>query len=232
MILWIKEFLKDRPVHVLVNGSKSNDTVLNIGVPQGCVPSPFLVSNEMTCNGNGLTLLKHADDMAPVACLTDEDSLTTYRQCVNTMALWFKNSALELYIPKTISPPPLVSAAPIRQPFRSTSSRKENMQELVFFIRLIRNFAICRTSGIMTCTVERHVMRPLFGFFSCFLFTGRVSKQGPKSLANKAPNVHPNLPFLPAFRTVVALLLPSLKEMRAIIFGYTVLVLRSVKINS
>ena len=104
LTLWIKEFLKDRPQHVRVNGFKSTNAILNTGVPQGCVLSPVLFSiytNEITCSSNGLKLVKYADDMALVANLTDDDSLSTYKQYVNTMDLWFKRSSLELNITKT-----------------------------------------------------------------------------------------------------------------------------------
>ena len=37
LILWIRDLLQDQPHHVVVNGFKSKDTILNTGVPPGCV---------------------------------------------------------------------------------------------------------------------------------------------------------------------------------------------------
>ena len=37
LILWIRDLLQDQPHHVVLNGFKSKDTILNTGVPPGCV---------------------------------------------------------------------------------------------------------------------------------------------------------------------------------------------------
>ena len=104
LTLWIKEFLKDRPQHVKVQGATSTNVILNTGVPQGCVLSPILFSiytNEITCSINGFKLFKYADDLALVAKMTDESTLSKYTQYINEMALWFKESSLQLNISKT-----------------------------------------------------------------------------------------------------------------------------------
>ncbi len=44
IIHWIRDFLSDRPQRVLVNGSVSDEIVLNTGAPQGTIFSPFLFS--------------------------------------------------------------------------------------------------------------------------------------------------------------------------------------------
>ena len=59
------------------------------------------LSYDPTCKINGLKLFKYADDMALVANLTDEHTLSTYRQYVSAMALLFKESLLQLNISKT-----------------------------------------------------------------------------------------------------------------------------------
>ena len=41
LMLWIKEFLRNRPQHARVHCVTSTNTILNTGVPQGCV-FPFL----------------------------------------------------------------------------------------------------------------------------------------------------------------------------------------------
>ncbi len=61
LVLWIKDFLKDRPQHVRVDGFKSRNIVLNTEIPQGWVLSPILFSIYT------LSLFKYADDMALVA---------------------------------------------------------------------------------------------------------------------------------------------------------------------
>lgn len=50
------------------SGFKSSSVVKITGVPQGCVLSLILFSffiykNEITCNSDGLTLIKYADDI-------------------------------------------------------------------------------------------------------------------------------------------------------------------------
>lgn len=87
-----------------MHGFKSSSIIVNTGVPQGCVLSPILFSiytNEIKCDINGMPLLKYADDTALVASMTDEQSLVTYRQYIDTRVLWFQESSLKLNISKT-----------------------------------------------------------------------------------------------------------------------------------
>ena len=44
LVLWIRDFLRDRPQRVCVNGYLSEEVVLNSGAPQRCVLSPMLFS--------------------------------------------------------------------------------------------------------------------------------------------------------------------------------------------
>ena len=104
LILWIKDFLQDRSQHVVVNGFKSKNVILNTGVPQGCVLSPILFSiytNNITNNNSDIPLFKYADDMALVANIKDHSSLAAYYQQVNALMQWIKESSLELNISKT-----------------------------------------------------------------------------------------------------------------------------------
>ena len=81
IVLWVRAFLRDWPQAVCVNSVKSNELILNTGAPQGCVLSPILFSiyiNEIMSNTTTLTLIKFADDMALVARLKDEQSLSSY----------------------------------------------------------------------------------------------------------------------------------------------------------
>ena len=77
-ILWIKDFLCDRPQHVFLNGFRSSQIVLKTGLSQGCVLSPILFSvytNDITCTAEGMSLIKYAEDMALVAQITDLEAL-------------------------------------------------------------------------------------------------------------------------------------------------------------
>ena len=104
LILWTRSFLCDRPQRVIVNGVLSNEIVVNTGAPQGCTLSPLLFSvytNEMTCDDEFLTLIKFADDMALIARLIDEHSLSAYFDFIDKIATWFDESFLALNITKT-----------------------------------------------------------------------------------------------------------------------------------
>ena len=105
LILWIRSFLCDRPQRVcLGKGCFSNELVLNTGAPQGCVLSPLLFSiytNEATNNNSILTLIKFADDMALVARLVDEHSLSQYFLYIDSLIHWFDASFLVLNAQKT-----------------------------------------------------------------------------------------------------------------------------------
>ena len=104
LILWIRDFLTDRPQHVFLNGFKSSTMVLKTGLPQGCVLSPILFSvytNNISCSREGMTLLKYADDMALVAHMSDSQALQQYQQEVHALAQSFSERSLELNILKT-----------------------------------------------------------------------------------------------------------------------------------
>ena len=81
LILWIKDFLKDRPQHMLSNGFTSSTLTLKTGLTRGCVQSPILFTaytSTITSSSKAVTLFKYADDMALVAHLTDTQTLTQY----------------------------------------------------------------------------------------------------------------------------------------------------------
>ena len=100
LILFIYNFLSNRPQEVNANGIFSKELVLNTGVPQGCLLSPtlfFLYTNEMQLNDD-VKMFKFADDMAPVGLLTNEATLSTYYQRFETLGDWCKDSFLELNV--------------------------------------------------------------------------------------------------------------------------------------
>ena len=55
----------------------------------------------MTCDDEVLKLVKFADDMALVARLTDETSLSQYFDFIKNIVTWFKDSSLMLNTKKT-----------------------------------------------------------------------------------------------------------------------------------
>ena len=104
LVLWIKQFLCDRPQRVSLNGIRSDELIVNTGAPQGCVLSTILFSvytNEVVFTNALLTLVKLADDMALVARLQDENSLGEYFLQLDRLNSWFKESFLDLNISKT-----------------------------------------------------------------------------------------------------------------------------------
>ena len=87
LVLWIRQFLCDRPqrvslnAHMLVKPVLSDEMVVNTGAPQGCFLSPVLFSlctNDIRYHDPVLILLKYADYMAFVGCLKDEFSISQY----------------------------------------------------------------------------------------------------------------------------------------------------------
>ena len=70
-----------------------------------CVLSPILFSiytNEIISNTTTLTLIKFAGDMALVARLKDEQSLSSYFNFIGHLISWFDESYLKLNLKKTI----------------------------------------------------------------------------------------------------------------------------------
>ena len=60
-----------------------------------------IYTNKMTCDNEVLTLIKFADDMALVARLTDENTLSQYFDFINKIDFLFYESFMKLNISKT-----------------------------------------------------------------------------------------------------------------------------------
>ena len=104
LILVIRDFLRERPQRVCLNGFLSDSTVLSTGCPQGCCLSPILFSiytDFMKCNTNFTFLLKFADGMALVGLLKEEESLSSYFEQANMLIKWCEDSFLHLNVKKT-----------------------------------------------------------------------------------------------------------------------------------
>ena len=104
IILTIRDFLRERPQRVCINGTFSDTIVTNTGCPQGCCLSPTLFSiytDFMKCNTDFTSLFKFADDMALVGRLKNEDSIACYFNQASLLARWCEESYLHLNITKT-----------------------------------------------------------------------------------------------------------------------------------
>ena len=100
---WIMDFLTNRPQHVRSGHTCSSTITLNIGVPQGCVLSPFLYSLYTHdckpvhgCN----SIIKFADDTTVIGLISDNDE-TAYREEVQHLATWCADNNLLLNTSKT-----------------------------------------------------------------------------------------------------------------------------------
>ncbi len=137
LILWIREFLRERPQRVCINKIFSDCLVLNTNVPQGCVLSPLLFSlytNELQCNSKNLSLIKYADDMALVAGLQDA-RCPSYSQHINQITTWFEHSFLDLNVSKTkeMYLGERIGAEGTGSIFRPVSMRGEGMVQVTEF---------------------------------------------------------------------------------------------------
>ena len=98
LVLWIRDFLRERLQRVCVNGYLSEEAVLNAGVPQGCVLPPMLFSintNHMNLQTAVACLFKFADDMTLVGLQLNEDYLATYFSHVSLLNEWCEESFLK-----------------------------------------------------------------------------------------------------------------------------------------
>lgn len=88
LCLWIKDFLTNRPQHVLMGTSTSSTIILNTGVPQGCVLKPVLYTlytHECVATHGSNTLIKFADDTTIVGLINNDDE-APYREEVQALA--------------------------------------------------------------------------------------------------------------------------------------------------
>ncbi len=99
LVLWIKDFLADRPQRVYVQGTMSDEVILNTGVPQGCVLSPALFSmyiNKMQICESNFSLFKYADDMAMVGLMVRGrgELERAYFEHIDRLVAWCEESAV------------------------------------------------------------------------------------------------------------------------------------------
>ncbi|KAI4892922.1 hypothetical protein NFI96_001303 [Prochilodus magdalenae] len=100
---WVLDFLTNRPQSVRIHNLTSSTTILSTGSPQGCVLSPLLftlLTYDCSPIHPGCHIVKFADDMAVVGCITNSDE-SGYRQEVEHLEGWCRKSNLCINVKKT-----------------------------------------------------------------------------------------------------------------------------------
>ncbi len=100
---WIQDFLTGRPQVVKVGQYTSNSITLNIGAPQGCVPSPLLYSlytHDCVSSHRSTSIIKFADDTVVLGLISNNDE-TAYLDEVERLASWCQDNCLSLNVSKT-----------------------------------------------------------------------------------------------------------------------------------
>lgn len=100
---WIKDFLTNRTQCVRISHHSSPSSILNTGLPQGCVLSPALYSlftHDCSPSHNSNTFIKFADDTTIVRLISDNNE-TAYREEVQTLSVWCRDNDLNLNTKKT-----------------------------------------------------------------------------------------------------------------------------------
>ena len=106
---WIESFLKDRIQIVQIRGAngtfKSNEVIVNVGVPQGSTIAPLLFilfTNYITANVNNGSLTLFADDTTHFISSNKEEIVQISRTAVLELEDWCVNNDLFLNKSKTI----------------------------------------------------------------------------------------------------------------------------------
>jgi len=102
-ILWIFDYLSNRPQFVKINEFLSNTVFTNTGCPQGTVLSPYLFSlytSDSRESHELCTLTKYADDTALTGMIFNDDH-SFFIEAVNRFVEWCDLNYLELNVSKT-----------------------------------------------------------------------------------------------------------------------------------
>ena len=103
LLLWISNYLTQRPQYTKIGNTISNTIFTNTGAPQGCVLSPLLFSlytNDCRSSFSNCTILKYADDTVIIGKISNNDH-TNYTEQVNNFAEWSHRNFLKLNVKKT-----------------------------------------------------------------------------------------------------------------------------------
>ena len=102
-ILWIFDYLSNRPQFVKINEFLSNTVFTNTGCPQGTVLSPYLFSlytSDSTEPHKLCTLTKYADDTALTGMIFNDDH-SHFIEAVNRFVEWFDLNNLDEQLLRT-----------------------------------------------------------------------------------------------------------------------------------
>ncbi len=100
---WILHFLTGRPQVVKVGQFTSNSISLNIGAPQGCVPSPLLYSlytHDCVCSHSSTSIVTFSNDTVVLGLISNNDE-TAYLGEVERLTLWCQDNCLSPKVSKT-----------------------------------------------------------------------------------------------------------------------------------
>lgn len=103
LILWIHEFLSNRPQYVKFNGIKSKVIVINTGAPQGCVLSAILFTiytSDCRSSSEHTIIIKYADDTVIIGLISKDDD-SKYKEEVENFTKWCDDNFLNLNVTKT-----------------------------------------------------------------------------------------------------------------------------------
>ncbi|XP_071944816.1 uncharacterized protein [Antedon mediterranea] len=101
---WVLNFLTDRPQRTKVGTTISDKRIINTGVPQGCVLSPFLFTlftYDCVTYYSNCHIAKFADDTTIVGLINDDSDESNYRNQVKRVVDWCNENNLFLNVSKT-----------------------------------------------------------------------------------------------------------------------------------
>ena len=103
---WLLSYLTDKKQLVDINGVRSKEQCVNIGVPQGSVLGSLLFLifvNDLAYIDNNDKLTMFADDNTYLMCGSSlEKTIESIQNAINNFVQWFKNFKLYLNRTKTV----------------------------------------------------------------------------------------------------------------------------------
>ena len=103
LLLWILNYLRDRPQFVKMNGLCSDVQSISTGAPQGCCLSPILFclyTNDCRSKHDVCSIIKYADDTVITGYLQNNNS-SPYEDEVSDFVTWCNQNYLKLNVKKT-----------------------------------------------------------------------------------------------------------------------------------